>query len=302
MLDEILIIFRVFFYCNDNSSMVIQGVRPSNVKIQNASGTSTHKYNNTTLNELKNVLQNNVVTLSGGNYFFENNADDSTISINGGGYQQIENRANGSKIYTGATADTINIISASNNTINSGAGSNVISIEGSSNSVVSGSANDTITYKGAENIINAGDGKNDTFKGGTGYDVFVYDGGGDVVITDYEGKKDIIQLAEGYKLTDAKLTRNENNKYTDITFTISDENDSVGTVVVKGAKNVNNNVFKSIAIVENGQSIANATYDTYCATTVKLKAGTKELDMSNSLVYKDIKYVNGTGLKARKLS
>ncbi|MBR1728157.1 MAG: hypothetical protein IJ728_01330, partial [Selenomonadaceae bacterium] len=278
--------------------MVIQGVRPSNVKIQNASGTSTHKYNNTTLNELKNVLQNNVVTLSGGNYFFENNADDSTISINGGGYQQIENRANGSKIYTGATADTINIISASNNTINSGAGSNVISIEGSSNSVVSGSANDTITYKGAENIINAGDGKNDTFKGGTGYDVFVYDGGGDVVITDYEGKKDIIQLAEGYKLTDAKLTRNENNKYTDITFTISDENDSVGTVVVKGAKNVNNNVFKSIAIVENGQSIANATYDTYCATTVKLKAGTKELDMSNSLVYKDIKYVNGTGLKA----
>ena len=145
---------------DNKSSMVIQGVKPTDVKIQNAAGTSTHKYNDTTFTELKNIFGRNVVTLSGGNYFFENNADDSTISINGGGYQQIENRANGSKIYTGATADTIKVIAASNNTINSGEGSNVISIEGSSNSVVSGSANDTITYKGAKNIINAGDGQN----------------------------------------------------------------------------------------------------------------------------------------------
>ena len=168
------------------------------------------------------------------------------------------------------TVKKVNATAAKNGlTITANENDNVITVGKKASTVYGGAGDDQITGgKGADYIdggddndsLNGGSGNDtlvggdgdDTMTGKAGKDVFVYDGNGDDVITDYKTGQDTIYLADDVEFESVTV------KGKNVTFNLDG-----GSLTVKNAKN------KKITFVdEDGEVISNdkykksATFDT----------------------------------------
>ena len=148
---------------------------------------------------------------------------------------------NNNKIKVGKKATTV-YGGAGNDQITGGAGADALYGEDDDDKLVGGSGADTLS---------GGDG-DDTLTGGAGKDVFVYDGNGADVITDYKAGQDVIQISDEVEFESVTV------KGKNVTFNLDG-----GKLTVKNAKN------KKITFVdEDGEVISedkykkSATFDT----------------------------------------